>query len=709
MVEKHRHMSLWVLLNLGVGVAFLVAAVVAVLAVNQAMRRQAIVEAESKARIILDRNFATHTYFSKVMKPSIFKWAEPILTKEYFDPTWMSSTYAIREIEKYFKKFNPTGYYFRDVAINARSPENEADAYEMAFLKAINADEKLESQSAIRMIDGKPYLDVLRRAEVMETSCLRCHSVAEAAPTGLVHIYGPERSFHRKLGETISAVSLRIPLSEAYQAADGFSWRLSGILCLVLAVLFFSQYALYRRLFMKPLGLVQEKARLIASSQAHLGEQMPQPFGKELIELTDAFNAMSTTLRHDRDHLEEMVNERTADLKVASEQYRRERDFADSLLQTAQAIVLVLDTQGRIVRVNRYFEEVTGYRMEEVAGKDWFSTFFPEADRERTRNVFLKAVGDIQTKGNVSPILINDGRLRQIEWYDRTLKDEEGHVLGLLCMGVDITERLKAEEARLALERQVQQAQKRESLATMAGAIAHHFNNQLTTVLGYLQLAREIVPRTSTLGEYLLESEGAAKRSAELSRLMLTYVGQGMRQRRPLDLAETVRDLLPAIESKLPGTVRLETQIPAAVSPLLMDPEDARNVVMNLVTNAWEAIDGAEGTVGIAVREGVDEALLEGFNPTGETLEKGPWVCLEVTDTGPGMDPKTLDRLFDPFFSTKFTGRGLGMAVTLGIVRACDGMIFVKSAPGQGTIVRVFFRSLTSDPRSKNTEAGGAT
>ena len=92
----------------------------------------------------------------------------------------------------------------------------------------------------------------------------------EAAPTGLVHIYGPERSFHRKLGETISAVSVRIPLSESYQAADGFSWKLSGILCLVLGALFLSQYALYRRFFIKPLGLVQEKAHLIASSQTHL-------------------------------------------------------------------------------------------------------------------------------------------------------------------------------------------------------------------------------------------------------------------------------------------------------------------------------------------------------------------------------------------------------------------------------------------------------
>ena len=128
MVEKYRSLSLGISLNLGIGIVFIIAGIITVVAVNQAMRRQAVMEAEAKARIILDRNLATHTYFSQIMKPGIFKWAEPILTKEHFDPTWMSSTYAVREIDKYFKKFNPTGYYFRDVAIHARSPENEADA-----------------------------------------------------------------------------------------------------------------------------------------------------------------------------------------------------------------------------------------------------------------------------------------------------------------------------------------------------------------------------------------------------------------------------------------------------------------------------------------------------------------------------------------------------------------------------------------------------
>ncbi len=132
---------------------------------------------------------------------------------------------------------------------------------------------------------------------------------------------------------------------------------------------------------------------------------------------------------------------------AALEALRRERDFAESLVDTAQAIVLVLDTEGRIVRFNPYMEHISGYRLEEVQGKDWFSTFLPERDHKRIRELFREAVADIQTRGNVNPIVTKDGRERHIEWYDKTLKNVEGNVIGLLAIGQDITERVQAREA----------------------------------------------------------------------------------------------------------------------------------------------------------------------------------------------------------------------------------------------------------------------
>ncbi len=450
MIGKIRTPRLGIFLNVGIGIVFIIAAVIIIIIVNYSMRQQAHIEAQAKARIILDRNLATHTYFSEIMKPSIFAWSEPFRSKEYFDHTWMSSTYAIREIEKYFKSLNPSGYSFKDAAIDARSPENEADEYERVFLEKLAMDKKLESDITVRNIDGKPYLVVLRKGEVMEASCLRCHSTPQNAPKGLTDHYGSERSFNRKAGDAVSAVSLRIPLSEAYAAANIFSLKLSAILIGILICIFTIQYWFYRRYLLEPLNVMRDKAKKIATHEDHLGEQIPEPFGRELTELTASFNAMSVKLRHERNHLEELVDHRTEEL-------RKEKGFAESLIQTAQAIVLVLDTTGYIVSINPYMEEISGYRLEEVQGKDWFSTFLPERDRNSIRELFLTAIGNIHTQGNVNPIVTKDGREIDIEWSDKTLKDEKGNVLGLLSIGQDITERKRAEialqESHTRLER----------------------------------------------------------------------------------------------------------------------------------------------------------------------------------------------------------------------------------------------------------------
>ncbi|MCG2661750.1 MAG: PAS domain S-box protein, partial [Kiritimatiellae bacterium] len=200
------------------------------------------------------------------------------------------------------------------------------------------------------------------------------------------------------------------------------------------------------RYLLKPLEVIQEKATQIATHEEQLGEQIILPFGKELNELAIAFNEMSVKLRHERDNLEELVDIRTEELQ-------REKYFAESLIQTAQAIVLVLDTKGCIVSFNPYMENISGYTLKEVMGKDWFSTFLPERDRNLTKELFLKAIADIQTRGNLTSIVTKDGREIDIEWYDKTLKDESGNVTGLLSIGQDITERKQTEEKLLALSK----------------------------------------------------------------------------------------------------------------------------------------------------------------------------------------------------------------------------------------------------------------
>jgi PAS domain S-box-containing protein len=157
--------------------------------------------------------------------------------------------------------------------------------------------------------------------------------------------------------------------------------------------------------------------------------------------------AASAAIAVENARLYRQARQEIAERMRAEQALRRERDFAESLVNTAQAIVLVLDPQGRIVRFNPYMEELSGYRLAEVQGRDWFSTFLPQRDHERIRQVLSLAVSDIQTRGNVNPIVTKDGREREIEWYDKTLKDDDGDVMGVLAIGQDITARVRAQEA----------------------------------------------------------------------------------------------------------------------------------------------------------------------------------------------------------------------------------------------------------------------
>jgi signal transduction histidine kinase len=267
---------------------------------------------------------------------------------------------------------------------------------------------------------------------------------------------------------------------------------------------------------------------------------------------------------------------------------------------------------------------------------------------------------------------------------------ENGKVVRVTGNIMDITEKKLIEKKRLELEYQVQQAKKRESLFTMAGAIAHNFNNLFTVILANLELAKEFLPSNLPGVEEVLAAEKSARRAAELSLLMLTFVGCTAMHKESLDMAVIVRRLLPGIQSDIPVNVRLEYDIEPGEFFVTMVPIEARKVVMNLVTNALEAVGKREGTIRIAVCFIQDDKLFIGVNHSDISPGPGPWVCLEVADNGEGMDTETQAKMFDPFFSTKFVGRGLGLAVILGIVRACEGMIFVDSELHRGTVIRVF-------------------
>ena len=261
------------------------------------------------------------------------------------------------------------------------------------------------------------------------------------------------------------------------------------------------------------------------------------------------------------------------------------------------------------------------------------------------------------------------------------------------ALQAEIIERELAEEERRKVQVKLLHAQKLESLGVLSGGIAHDFNNLLVGILGNAGLALQDLPADSPVRETIRDIETAAMRAADLTRQLLAYAGKGQFFVGPLNLSSLVEEMTNLLASAVAKNARLDFAFPGELPTVDADPTQIRQVVMNLITNASEAIGSASGT--IHVRTGVQDVDRGYLTDThlGAGLPAGPYVFLEVQDDGHGMHPATQARIFDPFFTTKFTGRGLGLAAVLGIVRAHRGAIRVNSAPGRGTTIRVLLPS----------------
>ncbi len=310
----------------------IITGVAIVLLLNVYMKKHALIEAEAKARIITDLSLSIHTYFTHNLKPSVFRISDKVAGKEYFDPAWMSSTYAVREIKKYFSQINENGYYYKECAINARSPENEADDFEKEFLKQTNIS-GIENLTVVREIDRIPYLTILRKGEVMGKSCLRCHSKPQYAPADMVKNYGPDKSFNRSENEVISAISIRIPLKKAYEDANRLSYLLSGIIIVFLFIFGTVTTTLNKKFIFSPLEKLKNRALFISRDKEKLYDIIEPEGSSEIRDLTVAFNSMSIELASFLSDLEEKLKQRSREIINKNEELQKANREKDLLLK----------------------------------------------------------------------------------------------------------------------------------------------------------------------------------------------------------------------------------------------------------------------------------------------------------------------------------------------------------------------------------------
>jgi PAS domain S-box-containing protein len=355
-----------------------------------------------------------------------------------------------------------------------------------------------------------------------------------------------------------------------------------------------------------------------------------------------------------------------------------EKEKSETTLSSIGDGVITVDREGRIAYMNPVAEMCTGWRFDEAFGRNVKDCYVTRKESERKE-------GDVHTPYTLIP---RNGEQRTIEEVRSPIRGrnpaEGGHVIAFR----DVTE-------KRALERQVQQAQKMESLGVLAGGIAHDFNNLLTVVLGNAELALKGVPPMSPARENLAEITIAARRAADLSRQMLAYAGKASFARERVGMRDLVEEMAHLLQAAISKKAVLKLNLERGVPPVQADPSQIRQIVMNLIINASEAIGDRSGVITVSLSASQCEEEYLQKTELHDDLAPGLYVRLEVTDTGIGMDAKTRSRIFEPFFSTKFTGRGLGLAAVLGIVRAHKGALKVYSELGKGTTFKILFPALT--------------
>ncbi len=370
------------------------------------------------------------------------------------------------------------------------------------------------------------------------------------------------------------------------------------------------------------------------------------------------------------------------DLKLADEALSESEDKYRTLVENINEVIFTIDIEGRITYLSPVFEKYSScYKVSDLIGKNFAEFIHPDdlpGVMESTNRL-------LQQKTETYEYRIMDGDKVRHVWSSSQLIMKDGVATGARGILTDNTERKQAEA-------QIRQLQKSDSLGRMASSIAHYFNNHLGVVIGNLEMALLSMPEESKQRNKIIAAKKASQRVAEMSGLMLTYIGQSANILQPLDISDACRSGLTLLLNTMPTNVFLINNL-SSPGPIIMGNSiDIHQILTNLVTNAREAIGNNKGTINLNVY------IISGAEiptacrrPVEWQLKHDSYACMEVRDTGSGIEDEDMEKLFDPFFSSKFIGRGMGLAVVEGILKAYNGVITVESKPKRGSTFRVIF------------------
>ena len=365
-------------------------------------------------------------------------------------------------------------------------------------------------------------------------------------------------------------------------------------------------------------------------------------------------------------------------LSTALERQRQELHIKNHAIHTYINGIMLTDLDGTITYLNPAFMKMWGYdNFDEVLKTDNSQFLGIE-----NFNNFLKSLHESKGWKNEFTAVRKDGLTFEVVVSVSLIQDEKFQPIGIMASFIDVTKRKR-------LETQLRQAQKMDAMGTLAGGIAHDFNNILSSVIGYTEIALGGVPKGSLLESNLQEVFKAGRRARSLVKQIIAFSRQSELERKPIKISPIIKETLKFLRSSIPSTIDIHQNIGTDLDTVLADPTQIDQILINLCTNAAHAMQKNGGTLEVNL---TNVKLDLDFKPRHSDMTSGPHIRLSVSDTGHGMSKKVLERIFDPYFSTKekSEGTGLGLAVVHGVVKSLGGTITVYSDPGKGSTFNVY-------------------
>ncbi len=428
----------------------------------------------------------------------------------------------------------------------------------------------------------------------------------------------------------------------------------------------------------KPIAKLEEGTRIIGSG--NLNHKVGTDAKDEIGQLSRAFDKMTMDLKKTTTSIDGLRKEIVERKKAEDALLESEERFR--ALHNASFGGITIHDKGLILECNKGLSEITGYDYNELIGMDGLSLI-----SEDTRDKVIQNINAGYEKSYEAKGVRKDGQIYPIRLEAKNIPYKKKKVRVVEFR--DITEIKRFEKEKLKLEAQLQQAQKMESIGTLAGGIAHDFNNILFPILGYADMLLADIPEDSPFRDSLNEIYTSALRAKALVKQILTFSRQDTNELILMKMQPVVKEALKLIRSTIPTTIDIKQDIRSDCGVIKADPTQIHQIIINLSTNAYHAMEETGGELKVSLKE----IELGEHDVTIPDMIPGVYACLAVADTGMGMDKDVTEKIFDPFFTTKEIGKGTGMGLSVvhGIVKSMGGSIHVYSEPGKGTEFKVYF------------------